>query len=335
MAIQQTFMYFHRLFCLSALLLLARFGYAQENLIKNPSCEQCVQIPDNLAQYTLCVDWWKPYVLTTDYFTNLTSPTNYNFIPSNGFGYQNSAFGNYYLGIALCDWVYSMNDFNNFREDYVGGQFKSTLIKNKIYQFEFWISKAEKGLLQSNAIDLIITYDTLVNVNNYSANGGYKVWSESLPMIDTVNWEKISICFKANGGEKAFSIGNYHDKSEVIKNLPLNPVDAGDIDYRYLDNFSLIECPSCCPEQFEDEPLVYVFSNPSTIGSPASLEIWLHPNTTGILELYDGAGRLVAKETYSNLQNIFSLARFAKGMYQYVYQTSDGLIESGKVVVVE
>lgn len=308
---------------------------AQQNLILNPSVENHKSIPTDLAQYNLCTDWWDPSAWTTDYYTTWTNSSNQNFIPTNFFGKQESNDGNFYLGIVLVVWIYSLNDFSNFRVEYAAGQFSQQLEKDKIYQFDFWISKAEKGVLKSNAIDLVLTYDTLLDVNNYEPYG-YKIWSEQAPMEDTLNWVKISTCFKAKGNEKAFAIGNFHEKSDVVKILSYDPAsDVGELDYRYLDNFSLIECPSCCPEQFEDEPLVYVISNPSTFSNPAYLEVWLHPNTSGILEVYDGAGRLVAKETYSNLQNTFSLERFAKGMYQFVYKTSDGVIESGKVLVAE
>jgi len=307
---------------------------AQQNLILNPSVENYSILPQNTGAYDFCLDWWKPYKWSTDYYTNLTLSSDPNYIPNNFTGFQENVDGNFYLGIVSMDWFYDLNDCFYCKSDYAAGMFLYPLVKDKIYQFDFWISKAEKGVLKSNAVDLVLTYDTLLDVNNYEPYG-YKIWSEQTPMDDTLNWVKISTCFKAKGNEKAFAIGNFHDKSEVIYIIANTSTSSSEIDYRYLDNFSLIECPSCCPEQFEDEPLVYVFSNPSTFSNPAYLEVWLHPNTSGILEVYDGAGRLVAKETYSNLQNTFSLKRFAKGMYQFVYKTSDGVIESGKVLVAE
>jgi hypothetical protein len=312
----------------------AFYSKAQENLIKNLSVEIFSGLPNNLAGYDFCVDWWKPYIWTTDYFTSQTSNSSNNYVPQNSFGNQSNIDGDFYLGIVVMDWIYNLNDCYYCKSDYAAGKFFHSLKKDKVYLFEFWVSKAEKGVLKSNALDLLLTYDTVVDVNNYTPYG-YKIWSEQIPMEDTLNWVKISACFKAIGNEKAFAIGNFHSESEVINIVAYDSTTSGEIDYRYLDNFSLIECPSCCPDQFEDEPLVYVFSNPSTFGNPASLELWLHQNTTGILELYDGAGRLVAKENYSNLQNTFLLERFAKGMYHFVYQTSDGVIETGKVLVIE
>jgi hypothetical protein len=308
--------------------------FSQNNLILNPSCEEASQIPNNIAGYNYCSNWWKPYTLSTDYYTNLTASTSNNFIPQNYFGFQNSSHGNYYIGGALCDWIYSWNDYNNFRHDFFAGQFVSFLEKDKIYQFEFWMSKAEKGLIRSNAIDLVITYDTVVNVNNF-APYGYKVWSEQTPMEDTLNWIKISTCFKAKGNEKAFAIGNFHEKEDVVLVFPLIPSSTGDFDYRYLDNFSLIECPTCCPDQFPPEQHVYVFSSPSAQNNATSMQVWLSPNTTGELKIYDSAGRLVAHKSYAELENNFVFENFAAGIYHFTLSTSDGVLENGKVMVSE
>ena len=316
-------------------LLFSTFGLtAQNNLILNPSCENASQIPSNLAEYNFCVSWWNPYIYTTDYFSSETSTSSFNHIPNNIFGFQEKLDGNYYLGIGVVDWNYSLNDFAYFRTEYLGGRFSNSLKKSKIYQVEFWMSKADKGLLQSNAIDLIITYDTLVDVNNYS-NYGYKIWSEQTPMTDTVNWVKVSTCFKAKGGEKAFAIGNFHEKEDVNIVLPTIQNETGEIDYRYLDKFSLIECPTCCPEQFPNQEQVSVFSNPSTSSQPTTIEIWLNPNTTGKLEIYDSAGRLVAEENYSDLQTIYTFSQFASGMYHYCVSTETGFTDYGKVLVNE
>jgi hypothetical protein len=314
---------------------LSTFGLtAQNNLILNPSLEDVSQIPFNLPGFQFCDEWWNPYINTTDLFTSFTSSTSNNFIPENVFGYQPNNDGHYYVGLVLVNWNYNWNNYFNFRDDYVGGKFSDLLIKNKTYQFEFWMSKADKGLLQSNAVDLIITYDTLIDVNNYS-NYGYNIWSEQTPMTDTVNWIKVSTCFKAKGGEKAFAIGNFHKIEDVIRYLPIQPNLDGDIDYRYLDKFSLIECPTCCPEQFPNQEQVSVFSNPSTSSQPTTIEIWLSPNTTGKLEIYDSAGRLVAEENYSDLQNVYTFSQFAAGMYHYCVSTETGFTEYGKVLVNE
>lgn len=316
-------------------LLFSTFGLtAQNNLILNPSCENASQIPNNLAEYNFCVSWWNPYIYTTDYFTSEVSASSFNNIPNNIFGFQEKLDGNYYLGIGVLDWNYIINDFAYFRTEYLGGRFSNSLKKNKIYQFEFWMSKAEKGHLYSNALDLVITYDTVIDVNNFNSFG-FKVWSEQTPMTDTVNWVKVSTCFKAKGGEKAFAIGNFHNKEEVIKYLQLNPNEDGYVDYRYLDKFSLIECPSCCPEEFPNQEQVSVFSNPSTGSQPTTIEIWLSPNTTGKLEIYDSAGRLVVEEYYSDLQNVYTFSQFASGMYHYCVSTETGFTEYGKVLVNE
>jgi hypothetical protein len=115
-------------------LLFSTFGLtAQNNLILNPSCEDASQIPDNLGGYPYCINWWNPFIYTTDYFTSLTSASNYNFIPNSSFGYQKCIEGNYFLGIVLLDWYNSITDYYHFRADYAGGNFSDPLIKNNTF----------------------------------------------------------------------------------------------------------------------------------------------------------------------------------------------------------
>src|SRR5574343_69340 len=151
MAIQQTFMHFHRLFCLSTLLFLARFGNAQENLIKNPSFEIHSQTPLSLGHYNFCTNNWNPYIFSSDYYSTEIPSTCSNFIPNNNFGNQICNDGEYYVGISLNGWNYFNSNYQPFRSDFVGGILSQELQKNKVYQFQFFISKAEKGIFKTNA----------------------------------------------------------------------------------------------------------------------------------------------------------------------------------------
>lgn len=303
-----------------------------QNLILNPSCENVTAIPEGLANYDLCYDWWNPFVNSTDLFSTQTSLIYNNWIPSNAFGHQDVDFGDYYLGINTFDYDYSGNDYIVFREDFAGGLFSEPLKINTVYQFGFYVNRAEKCEIASNALDVVLTYDTFVDVENVSPYG-YKAWSMESVLADTIGWTKITFCFKANGQEKAFAIGNFHEMNQVEMLIPSVPNQGNACNYLYLDNFSLIECPTCCPDQFPPDQHVYVFSSPSAQNSPTSLQVWLSPNTTGELKIYDSAGRLVAQKSYAELENNFVFENFAAGIYHFALSTSDGVLENGKVMV--
>jgi hypothetical protein len=313
---------------------------AQENLILNPSGEENSYIPSNLAQYSAANYWWMINEDgSPDYFSTLSNSTSLSYIPNNRFGYQFSHDGNFYFGITTIDWNLHtdpiLGSCFHCRAEYLGGQFNFPLEKGKTYLFEFWMSKADSLKLISNALDLFIAYNMEVDVydfDNYS-NFGYSIWSEEAPFMEKDKWVKVSACFRAKGGERAFALGNFHDltKIELIYPYP----DQVSVDYRYFDDFSLIECPTCCPDQFPVEDQVTVFANPSVTGEPTVIEMWLVPNSTGKLRIYDSAGRLVADENYSALQNLFTFKNVANGLYHYDFTTDQGYAETGKVLVHE
>lgn len=312
--------------------------YGQENLILNPSGEEAAYTPNNVDGYNGAINWWYTHQgMSPDYFTSLNNPNCLNHIPENGFGYQNSHDGNYYFGIANLDWGLSLDPINGScwlcRVEYLAGQFSRPLEKGKTYLFEFWMSKADSLKLISNALDLFIAYNTEVDVYDFEnyANYGYTVWSEDEPFTEKVEWVKISTCFKAKGGESTFALGNFHDLSKIEVYYPSQ--DQWNVDYRYFDDFSLIECPTCCPEEFPVEDQLTVYSNPSLDGTPATLEMWLIPNSKGQLLIYDNAGRLVDNQDYTNLLNTYSFAGKAAGMYHYSFTTDLGYATYGKVLV--
>lgn len=136
-----------RLLFLFYLLLSSLISKAQENLILNPSCEEATEIPNNIAAYENCINWWKPYIFTTDYFSSLTASANVNFIPNNGFGYQSNIDGNFYIGGGLIQWDYSTSEYANYRLDYAAGRLSKILrLFTKVCHLIFFLGLIIKGL---------------------------------------------------------------------------------------------------------------------------------------------------------------------------------------------
>ncbi len=96
MTTQRTFMHIRRLFFLSALLLLPRFGIAQENLVVNPNCDIYDTCPDNMGQIARTNGWWKyDFFGTPDYLNDCSSHPKVG-IPSD-IGYQLPLSNNGYI----------------------------------------------------------------------------------------------------------------------------------------------------------------------------------------------------------------------------------------------
>jgi hypothetical protein len=357
MTTQQTFMHFLRLFCLSALLLFARFGNAQENLVVNPNCEIYDTCPDGLNQLDRAVGYWNFNTLGTPDYFNICGQNQPATIPSY-FGYQLPLSNDGYIhsGIITAHkpGFFATWAGNPFGFEYGGEWFGGTLTKplelKKIYYIEFYVSFSKVGFddgfgggdgrVATDAFDLVLLKEKLTTTTVVGNEFEYKSDIISLNKVgniinDTLNWVKISACFRSKGDELFFGIGSMRDTSEINLQFSGGSYSNHYAASYYFDNFALYECDTCCLGQFPYEDHVTVSSNPGSTQNPTTFSVLLNPNTTGTLALYDSAGRLVAKEEFSQLLTTYTLPVLAKGVYQYALTTSSGIEDVGKVLVVE
>ena len=323
--------------------------HCQQNLILNPSIEDLRhEIPITLGEYidyyyhdvvqSNVHNWWVPFIdsiehyWTSDVFSLLSDKECYCAAPHTRSGYQQPKNGNNYLGIALNYWYTDINYYNSLYEDYVAGKFSEPLIKDSIYEFTCFMSKADTSQYSTNAFDVVITNDTILDVTSF-IDFGYKIYSEQEIFRDSINWVQVKACFKAKGGEKGFAIGNFHSANELKFDHIPNPGDWGMVDYRFLDEFSLKACPTCCPDEFPFEEHLKVSSNPGSSTAPISLEVFAKGPTK--VRVFDAMGRLVFEHAFSSNQEKIFLPLFAKGMYQYALINENGICDSGKLMMWE
>jgi hypothetical protein len=324
--------------------------YSQQNLILNPSIEDLRhEIPITLGEYidyyyhevvqSNVHNWWIPFIgsiehhWTTDVYSLLSDSKVDCSAPNSFAGFQQPKNGNNYLGLNLLGWNAIVNNYYEMYEDYAAGKFSESLQKDSLYEFSCYMSKADTiSVFSSNAFDVVITYDTILDVTSI-ADFGYKIYSEEEIFRDSVNWVLVKACFKAQGGEKGFAIGNFHQSSEILKDHLPNIGDWGELDYRFFDEFSLKACPTCCPDQFPFEEHLKVSSNPGSSSAPIALEVFAKGPTK--VRVFDAMGRVVFEHAFSSNQEKIFLPLFAKGMYQYALINENGICDSGKVMMWE
>jgi len=332
---------------------------SQENLVLNPSFENLSCFPQTHYDFYCVDDWWNVNNNSIDIWNRYATIGN-NFY-NNPAGPQDSNWGNSYVSILLSMRWFSMSppytppifktpdvlgETNYEMNEVLGGTFKKTL-ENKIYYYEFYVNVPDYTYIQndpdesyliSNSLDLYTLYNDTLDLNNpalYSTYGN-RVFKNKTIFKDTANWTKISGCFKATGGEKYFAVGSIRDTTEIeFEEFISWGNDIGVLSAIYLDNFSIYECDTCCLGAFPYEDHVNVSSNPGTLQQPTTFSVLLNPNTTGILSVFDSAGRLVAKEEFSALLSTYTLPVLANGIYHYVLATSNGINDVGKVLVAE
>jgi gliding motility-associated-like protein len=217
-------------------------SHSQTNLIQNPSFENVYSIPDNGSGifYNL-VPYWKAISITPDlysvfspyYLPNCTyhiypwwPPSKVSVsIPKNCIGYQNPHHGNFYAGLFFSTKGL-LPSVTNITSERMRGVLVDTLKKNYIYELTVYLSLANASSFYSNQFQCFFTKDTLADslktVSPYSNsyylpnNFDFQLKNDdSFHLNDTLNWIKLSSCFKAKGGEKYIYIGNFLDSSST------------------------------------------------------------------------------------------------------------------------
>jgi len=231
------------LFCYSSML------FAQ-NLVQNPSFEECKKIPTRHSQLMLARGWYKHKLATLntpDYFhrqfSSLSLHTASLKVPDNVWGYQEPMTGDAYAG------------FYADSQENIGGTLLQKLEMGKYYKIEFSVSLADLVSCASNDIGCYMSVNKIAPVykkhwrnkkkkvkcytNNpqvYLKNGSY--------ITNKEEWTTISGIYRAKGGEKFIFIGGYNSYNRnEMKNIN-RKWGKCEVSYYYLDDVSVVECDS-------------------------------------------------------------------------------------------
>ena len=218
------------------LLLLLLFGINSmgqvigTNLVQNPSFEQYDTCPNTTDQLHYAKHWWG---LSTEYYNACAAPPGVS-VPLNGAGFQYAHIGIAYAGFI----VYSNYWINNYREA-IKTKLNDSLITNKRYCTNFYISLANEDIQSNNyvlldSIGMLFTNDPVQDSVLPILSNGVRV-QNNISNIDTANWTQISNIFIAKGGEQYLTIGNFD-------NIINWPVGATGLIYIYIDDVSVCEC---------------------------------------------------------------------------------------------
>lgn len=216
-------------------------GYAQYNLVQNPSFEQCVNCPTNGgaevgAQFTnnVILPFWN------NPSSGEASPDYYHF---NTAGEQ--AFdGNSMIGIitffSIFDPQFAL--YNNGRE-YLQSELLDSLLFKKYYLIEFYTyvgGVLGQGGFLANNFGLHFSDTSLHTSNFYNIPLLPQIKYFKNEIIDTSNsWIKVSSLYEAIGGEKYMTVGNFNTDSETdfICLYPFWPAEGKC--YMLFDKFSV------------------------------------------------------------------------------------------------
>ncbi len=228
------------------------FNLTAQNLIINQGfdsilvCPTGALIETNNGIYKVAPPWFSPPQLrfrpTPDIFNRCSD--NKMGVPINRLNsYQEPLNGNGYAGIA----TYTGDSVLGNSREYLSISLLENLKKNNAYYVRFYVSplsfpKIYGNLMTySDAIGLTFSSDTIP-----SSKGLRLLTQESIGnpkgkfIKDTIGWTKISGCYKAKGGERYATIGNFRADAEVMfefEDARLSDKSA----YYYVDDVSVVE----------------------------------------------------------------------------------------------
>lgn len=235
-----------KILLLSALLLLNSFLAISQNLIPNSGFDSILLCPalnlvygDSSRIYKIAPPWFSTLQPNSSPdILNKCSSTRELSVPYNkGQSYQLPKNGDGYAGI----WTYTEPITKEGRE-YLSVPMLKELKRKSQYFVNFYVSPLTSGSLisYSDAIGLTFT-DTA-----FSTQGLEIVTKPSIDnakgrfIKDTIGWTAISGCYKAKGGERYATIGNFRTNEETSFEFE-NPLRKGKASYFYVDDVSVYE----------------------------------------------------------------------------------------------
>jgi len=210
-----------------------------QNLIPNPDFEDYKKCPTRTGQIDgFLLHWKNPSNASPDFFHSCSSKFS---VPKNPGGTQDAHSGDGY--VRLLAYISS----NMYRE-YIQAELTKTLEKDKIYCLKFYISLADNSKYCTDRIGMLFTKKANTLKDSSPIFATPQVETQTGTMLkDSLSWTCIHEIFKAEGGEKFITIGNFRDDS-LINIEPL--VDVNSISwiereyagaFYYIDDLSLIE----------------------------------------------------------------------------------------------
>lgn len=326
-------------------------GYAQPNLIPNPSLEE----KDTLTLSPLaCVPkyWYSPNSLGSPDYVDSSFATlnafvqyplpwttvngaynywgNYNYDNIVINGSQSAHHGTAYMGLHVYGAV-----------EYIGTELLDSLKAGKTYAFEFQVQLAERTCLGFDHVGAAFTQDRLTNFNpndpfqfvigTYDAGG-----QTGQCLLDTTNWMTVRDTFIAEGGERYMTIG-----TPDTSGMQLCRFAPGGSAYYFFDDFSLV-CLDCDTTNVPPRPTAPVIPadytgikiTPNPIRDAFNLTYDLP--TGGTFRIFDAAGRIVYTDNLvaGDIQRSFTLPEnINTGIYLWSVSNDDEVLSRGKMVV--
>lgn len=241
------------------LLLFVCFARAQ-NLIPDSSFENNRVIPVDFSAINSSNSWNMPTQGTTDLFciSNLRKQKKYSMVdvPQNPMGYQFAHSGTCYAGL----FAFSHDDYR----EYLQTPLLTPLEKGKTYVFSMYISLADYARAYIDQLGVcFLTHKVTYSMSNVISDLNPVYINITGVGKDVKNWHKVSVTYKALGGESYLLLGSFEintikkTKIKAPKEVKsrINQTSERDA-YYFIDDVSLVETTIVVKEEPTPPPIV-------------------------------------------------------------------------------
>lgn len=283
------------------------------NLVFNPSFEEYRECPrkiDALGHLTIVDAWYQPTAGSADYYN--VCGTRECGVPNNKLGIQDAHYGKGFCGIYC-----SKTDYR----EYLQTELREPLLAGEMYRVSFYVSLSEYSSGAVATIGALFTNervsDTIRSVlmdksiRQLAPGISQTVASYYEPQVvndhdrvlaDTKAWMQISGVFKARGGERFLTIGNFYPASQS------NVVDLDSLTYLlpgayyYIDDVS-VTCLACKEKTHDNEDAL---SEAAKV--PVSFVDTLKVGSTFVLHniFFDYDKATLLQQSYNELHNLLT-----------------------------
>ena len=328
---------FFLLFGLFAILNLSSFS---QNLVPNPSFEDSIYgtIESNVGtNIDFAEHWFTPRGGggSSDWFLKALYNQFAFAIPKNVYGYQFAKTGNHYAGIHVgdCPTCYP------YRE-YIEIGLTQSINPARTYYLEFYVCLAERTTYAISNFGVLFSNDSIWTNDIWMGNQPkiHKLHFEysGQPIIDTMNWTKISGYFKTNDeGYKFMTIGNFRANDSTIYQYV--GYDILRLPYYFIDDVLVMDSAQHAQgyglsEITNNKKRITVYPNPAS--DRINIEFQdLQQNPLIEIKFYNSMGALVKSLQINKNESNVDVSDLQQGFYIIVVQNKGSILIRQKIVV--
>ncbi|WP_169312052.1 OmpA family protein [Fluviicola taffensis] len=211
-----------QLVAFTALIGLPLFASAQkeDNLVDNGGFESSTGKPKKIGQIDLATGWISPTGSRADYFMSDSKLPDVG-VPENAFGKEQAKEGENYAGIVAFSYG------NKMPRSYIMAKLKTPLKKDVTYCISFYVSMSEASKYACNQIGANISKKAFGTDQKVHLIDQTQIQHPDNKVFNaTYNWEKVCGSYKAEGGEKFLTIGNFTSDQDTKYETNKKPKDS-------------------------------------------------------------------------------------------------------------